>query len=424
MRSYDINVLAVCFDKIHWARFKPYVKDYALSKECADIFKVLGDYYENYPTHDKVDVNTLRTFYFLVKGKSVKEDKAIILHKLFDNIEEEAKAPSAAIDDVLKNMVLKDFSTRIFNKAMGVATTGKPGDNLDEIETLVHDYNKEVGRAVTSEDLFVAPSLAVVAKAVGAPGYEWRLEELNRSAGPIRTGDFILVAARPEVGKTTFAASEVSWMQQWFPPGRPCIWVNNEEASDKVMFRVMQSYFGVTSVALLANIATYEARYKAEVGDRIKVMRDDSGMNHVSRLEALFKEENPALIVFDQLDKVDGFSGEDREDLRIGKVWGWGRKMAKTFCPVIALSQVDGTGEGEKWLTQNQLRGSKTDKPGEPDAIITIGKSNDPTEEYNRYIHLPKNKLHGGPRSEEVHRHGYFEVEIVPAIARYKGMYK
>ena len=128
--------------------------------------------------------------------------------------------------------------------------------------------------------------------------------------------------------------------------------------------------------------------------------------------------------MFDQLDKVHGFSNEARDDLRIGKLYEWARDIAKEYCPVIAVSQVDGSGEGEKWIHMNQLRGSKTDKIGEADAIITVGKSNEPGEDLKRFIHVPKNKLFGGKRSLEAHRHGAFELEIVPSIARYKSKWR
>ena len=67
------------------------------------------------------------------------------------------------------------------------------------------------------------------------------------------------------------------------------------------------------------------------------------------------------------------------------------------------------------------LRGSKTDKAGEADLIITLGKDKD--AEYKRYLHLPKNKLWGGPSTIEAHRHGKFEITIRPEIARYEGVF-
>ena len=186
------------------------------------------------------------------------------------------------------------------------------------------------------------------------------------------------------------------------------------------MYRIVQSYFGVTNAEIDADLEHYETVFKTMAGGKVLVTNDDKGMNDVRRLSALFDEYNPCLIVFDQLDKVNGFGKMEREDLRIGKLYEWARELAKKYGPVIAVSQVDGSGEGQQWITMAQLRGSKTDKIGEADAIITVGKGE---AEYTRYINVPKNKLYGGERSKEELRHGKFEVTIRPEIARYEGVY-
>jgi hypothetical protein len=212
-------------------------------------------------------------------------------------------------------------------------------------------------------------------------------------------------------------------MMTQLQPDEHVIWINNEEASNKVMMRVIQSFNQVTSSELLSDPTTCESAFIAGGGDRFLILDDDSGIKSVTKIARLFKEYKPGLIIFDQLDKVHGFK-QDREDLRIGQLYEWARDVAKDYCPVIAISQVDGTGEGEKWIQMNQLRGSKTDKIGEADAIITIGKSNEPAMDLQRFIHVPKNKLFGGAETLEAHRHGCFEVEIEPSKARYVSKWK
>jgi hypothetical protein len=144
----------------------------------------------------------------------------------------------------------------------------------------------------------------------------------------------------------------------------------------------------------------------------------------VGRVDSLCRQYSPSLVVFDQLDKVSIRGEYDRDDIRLGALYKRGREMAKQYCPVIAISQVDATGASTEWIESHQLRGSKVDKPAEADAIITIGRSLDPTKQYQRYLHYPKNKLLGGPRSKEEFRHGFHEVSIRPEIARYIGMKK
>ena len=416
--SYDLDLLRLVADKTAYNRFKDHVKKYNVSSITKDVFDVMGEYWANYPTHTKVDWPTLKTFFYIVKGKGIK--KPAEYDRLFDNVE---SAPAGHLEEsILNKLIETDYATRIYNEVLGISV-GTPGKSLANISPLLVEYNKEVGAIVKRSDVFVSPSLSYISSVVSSKGLDWRLKELNVSLGPLRKGDFIIIAARPESGKTTMVASEATYMMGQIAADEHVIWINNEEASNKVMMRCIQAHSQVTTGDLLADTAKYEKKFLDGGGDRFLVLDDDSPIKSAYKMDALFAEYKPGLIIFDQLDKVGGFSNE-RDDLRIGALYEWARNVAKTYCPVIAVSQVDGTGEGEKWIKMNQLRGSKTDKIGEADAIVTIGKSNEAGMDLDRFIHVPKNKLFGGPSSLEVHRHGTFEVEIEPAKARYISKWK
>ena len=235
------------------------------------------------------------------------------------------------------------------------------------------------------------------------------------------------MAARVEVGKTTFLASEVSYLAQQLPKDRPVVWVNNEEESSVVFFRIVQAALGQESKVLIADSKAAMASYTTLMGgdkDKIRVTKD---MNNVRDLETLFREVNPGLIVFDQLDKVDGFKSDEREDLKLGKIYKWARELARSYGPVIAASQLSASAVEMKdppFIGLDALRGSKTDKPGEADVVITIGKYKEPKspeEEMIRTINIPKNKLPGGGSKQvESDRHGQFLVTIDPIRARYE----
>ena len=415
--SYDIDLLVVTSNKDTYNRFKEHVKKHNVSPITLEIFNVLGEYWDNYPTRTEFNYAEFRTFFSIVKGRKLKDPSSYEV--AFDNLKEALDKPSPIVKDLLAKLIKTDYATQIYDVCLKIGT-GMGGD-LETIEPLLNAYKKEVGSSVEKEDVFVKPSLDYLSSTVASGGLNWRLKELNVALGPIRRGDFIIIAARPETGKTTFTASEASYMMTQLQPDEHVIWINNEEASNKVMMRVIQAYHQVTSSDLLANPKDLEADFTANGGDRFLILDDDSGIKSAHKIATLFKEFKPGLIIFDQLDKVHGFK-QDREDLRIGQLYEWARDVAKEYCPVIAISQVDGTGEGEKWIQMNQLRGSKTDKIGEADAIITIGKSNEPGMDLQRFIHVPKNKLFGGKETLEAHR--CFEVDIEPAKARYVSKWK
>ena len=417
--SYDIDLLVVTSNKDTYNRFKEHVKKHNVSPITLEIFNVLGEYWDNYPTRTEFNYAEFRTFFSIVKGRKLKDPSSYEV--AFDNLKEALDKPSPIVKDLLAKLIKTDYATQIYDVCLKIGT-GMGGD-LETIEPLLNAYKKEVGSSVEKEDVFVKPSLDYLSSTVASGGLNWRLKELNVALGPIRRGDFIIIAARPETGKTTFTASEASYMMTQLQPDEHVIWINNEEASNKVMMRVIQAYHQVTSSDLLANPKDLETEFTSNGGDRFLILDDDSGIKSAHKIATLFKEFKPGLIIFDQLDKVHGFK-QDREDLRIGQLYEWARDVAKEYCPVIAISQVDGTGEGEKWIQMNQLRGSKTDKIGEADAIITIGKSNEPGMDLQRFIHVPKNKLFGGKETLEAHRHGCFEVDIEPAKARYVSKWK
>lgn len=415
---HDIVLVKKLSDKTLFNRLSPHIKEHAVSKETWRILKTLSTYFRSYPDVDSVVWPDFQTFFLTVA--KLKADEHSIYSTYFKRLEEE-DVDSVLIDDVLKNYITKDYATQIMNKSMNVIND-KTGDYLDDVTSIMAAFHKEIGASVSKEDLFVPASLSSAITACASGGLNWRLEELNMSAGPLRNGDFVVLGARPETGKTTFLASELShFATQLTDKSRPIVWVNNEERSIKVMSRVIQAYFGVTLSELLSNKEEYDKRYSDEVGGLIRIINDDMGLNDVKRLSAMFDEVNPSLIVFDQLDKVHGFEKESRDDLRLGKLYEWGRDLAKKFGPTIAVSQASESADFVSYIPQSMLRGSKTDKAGEADLIITIGR--DKEQEYKRYLYLPKNKLWGGSKTQEIYRHGKFEIEIKPEIARYTGVF-
>lgn len=245
-------------------------------------------------------------------------------------------------------------------------------------------------------------------------GLRWRLSCLNRSLGSLREGDFGFIFARPETGKTTFLASEITGMLEGAL--RPIVWFNNEEQGYKVMLRIYQAYFGVTTDQLLASPKRFREEFAARTGGLFKLY--DSATISRRDVEAIVARTNPQLVIYDQIDKIKGFAN-DRDDLRLGAIYQWARELAKGSHAAIGVCQADGHGEGVRYLTMEHVANAKTSKQAEADFIIGIGKTNDRDSQSVRYLNISKNKLLGDPDSIGTLRHGSFETIIEPQIARY-----
>jgi replicative DNA helicase len=243
-------------------------------------------------------------------------------------------------------------------------------------------------------------------------GLRWRLPSLNGALGELRKGNFGFVFARPETGKTTFLASELSNFAEQVD--RPVLWFNNEQAGADVMERIYQASLGKSDEEIRAN--PQKAKEDFAKLTKGNILLYDDGSITKKRIEEVCKEVVPSLVVFDQIDNIKGFNA-DRNDLELKEIYQWARELCKVYCPVIGVCQAGASGEDKKWLTMNDVDNSKTAKQGTADWILGIGKVHESGQEYIRFMHLSKNKLH--PEDKRM-RHGKWTVLIRPEIARYQ----
>jgi len=288
--------------------------------------------------------------------------------------------------------------------------TAKLDELMDKVNEFEHQQIESIEAQAVNMDL-----VNLYESQIQTPGLRWRLDWLNKSLGSLRKGDFGFIFARPETGKTTFLASEMTHMVS--QTDGDILWFNNEEQGKKVAVRCFQALFGVTNKELFEEKEINADEYNQKIGNRIKIY-DFEDSNNTSRIEAIIKDTNPSLIIFDQIDKIRGFKN-DRYDLELKKLYQWAREIAKGYAPVIAVSQAGGTGEGKLWLTMDDVDSSKTAKQGEADWILGIGKEQDNTSNM-RFLNISKNKLLGDKDTLPDLRHGNAQVLIKPEIARYE----
>jgi len=338
-------------------------------------------------------------------------------YDLVFNLIAQAEAKPEAVEELLANATKTAKLNEIALKAFEAAASGK---GEDEVVNLVNSLSS--GKNIAQPDglEFVTFNLDELYTAqVQKPGLRWRLASLNQSLGSLRRGDLGVVFARPETGKTTFLASEASYMAQ--QATSPVLWFNNEQEGKVVSIRIIQAALGIPLEKLFSNRARCQQEFDKLTKGNFKLV-DDANLSKqfVEKVVAYVK---PSLIIVDQLDKIKGFQS-DRTDLELGAIYQWARELAKTYAPVIGVCQADGTAEGVRWLNMGHMANAKTAKQAECDWILGIGYLNNPDMENVRHFAISKNKLFGDTDSLQQMRHGRWDVIIEPEIARYKDYVK
>jgi replicative DNA helicase len=343
-------------------------------------------------------------------------DFAVGVFNHLEAIDVSAHSVHSLIQSIRIGKILRELSLISYDAAESRTDVSKVLESITRLNEATKDTGANDGDAASFE--FITDDLNVlVDDSINKPGLRWRLNTLNRMLGSLRPGDFGFLFARPETGKTTFLASEVTHMAM--QTSDPILWLNNEEQGNKVMLRCYQAALGLSMTELFRDLAGNKKKFYELTHGNIKLY--DSGHIHKKQIEHMCKKLKPALIVVDQIDKIQGFDS-DREDLRLGAIYQWFRELAKTYGAVMAVCQADGSGEGQKWLSMANVANAKTAKQAEADWILGIGKIHEVGFDQIRYLHASKNKLIGDTDSDPEQRHGRLEVVIEPDIARYRDL--
>jgi len=403
----EIELLKV-FTKHSNAPLARYVNKDILTQES----KTLLEYLLEYSLRYKKDIEDSSQLKLLLNERlsGYSLDKKNLFFSLSDSI---FSAPSAAsVEDIVKGWAERSAAEQVAEIAQRVAT-GDETLSLLDVEPIITAYRTTSGSTLYPGSGYVENDLDKLLDAVvRSGGYDWRLPDLNVMVGPLHKGDFLVVGARPEAGKTSFILSESMYLASQDKDKRPILLINNEELGSKLQLRATQAATSRTLTEMDRDRPGTRKSLQAALNGSRGLFVKDSSQPTTREIELLVDDLKPFLVVFNVLDKVKGFGKiafNETERLRL--LAQWVRELAKEKdCICIAVVQADGTAEGEKWVRQNQLYMSKTGLPGEADCIVTIGATHDPANIGHRFIHVPKNKLPGGPRSLEAERHGYAEV--------------
>jgi hypothetical protein len=405
---YELPLLKLLLDRATYSEYRQYLNEKDFSAEIKPILVAIDRWYkfeERDPTLEDIAAVTF--------ARGVAEKQKEYLKTVFQTMAALNTDDSAQklIERLKQEQVCKELSLKAYEASLGKAS-------IEEVSNLA-------AKLTTSESLikidYVTDDIeAIIENHIKTPGLRWRLGCLNRSLGSLRPGDFGFVFARPETGKTTFLSSEATFMaEQLQDEAGPILWCNNEEAGEDVKFRNYLSALGATKDQLLKHPARAREAYKNKIKD--KILLYDSAATSRHTVESLGEREKPSLLIFDQIDKIQGFKG-DRKDLELGAVYQWARELSKTYCPVIGVCQADGTAEGVRYLNMVHVAEAKTAKQAEADWILGIGKTYEQGFEYSRFLNICKNKLTGDSDTDPAARHGQYMVLIKPEIGRYEDL--
>lgn len=303
------------------------------------------------------------------------------------------------LDDIVKSVETEQHFTAIAEAALKGSE-----DSLEVIKGLLGKIEQEPTDD-TSVDMRVS-SLIQAAKV--NTRWTFCIPELQEKIGGLGDNMNVLIAGRPEAGKSLTAITFVFAPGGFLDQGARVLYLNNEEKGCYIGLRGVACHSGIPMKELEAREA--EATKDFEHLEPRIVIKDDVNMT-MQQLDKLAERWKPDIIVADMLDKVKLKGSFDRDDIRLGRLYDYAREIGKNRnCAFIGVSQVSAEAEGRLFYGFECLAGSKTDKAAAEDLILLIGKESREIDTGLRAINVAKNKISGW--------HGAVNVMLNHSISR------
>lgn len=400
--SLDITLLQVMKHKKEYLRLHRTVNDRAFDMRTTTVLADFGKYFNEFPDCTVVPLQGEFATWFTVQHRGVKPEDMAVYRQIFSQC---AAEPN---EDVKAVVVAKLLEANLAVLVADIADRWTRGEEINIgglVRKVIDEHEADCERKVKIPFVDIGDNL--FKDAVNNTGIRWRTEALNLSMRPLRAGDFGILAARPDAGKTSFIADNITFMATQLPTyyendKRPIIWFNNEGPGERIQERIIQASLGLpaSKIVKLQKAGQLWTDYTAAIGgDMLRIRVLDVHGYKSWQIEEIIKQTQPGLVVFDMIDniKFDGevLNGGQRTDQVLEGMYQWARELAVRYKLIaLATSQISNDGDGLAYPTLGMLKDSKTGKQGAADFIITLGKKNEQAYENIRFIGLTKNKLH------------------------------
>jgi len=312
------------------------------------------------------------------------------------------KIATTILRELHKQAIAKKIAVMATDMYNNTSETG-----FNDIQLLIDEssgVNKEEYENVTDDINLLIDALKDNTK------WKFNLSELRDRVNGIGDGNFLIVFARPESGKTAFWVNMVAGQGGFASQGAKVCALINEEPAIRTQMRLVSAHTGMTFAEIRQNpIRAGELWSQIKTNMRILDTIDWS----LDKIDSYVAKEKPDILIIDQLDKVHISGVFARTDEKLRAIYIGAREIAKRrSCALVGISQASADASGKMDLTFDMMENSKTGKAAEADIIIGVGFRNQlDIDQDIRSVAVSKNKITG--------YHGKMTCKIIPELSRY-----
>ena len=405
-----LYILRTLLTKDKYDKLKSEIEESIFQNGARELYKTIGYIYKDNPNITEINFSDLRLAYFNTYYPNTSFASQKNIHELIDNIENQEPPSDDVVSTALRSMYRIKKADELARICLDISNNPS-SSSLKQVEKFMANVDEE---QTQQESEAVTKDVDEIVEALQEQGeFKFNLPSLQRATNGIGRGNFMIIFARPETGKTAFWISLVASPQGFAWQQKKVSIFANEEPAIRTQMRLLNASTGLQRGNILNGSRDVAKNKWASISPYIENF--DCVDKTINDLDEYCSTNEVDILIIDQLDKinVEGKYNATHEKLR--EVYRQARELAKRHnILVIGMSQASAEAQGRSRVTFSVMENSKTGKSAEADVILGLGKE-DEIENYLddcvRFVTLSKNKLTGD--------HAEFEVILRPTISRY-----
>lgn len=405
-----LYILRTLLTKEKYDKLKSEIDISIFQNGAREIYKTISNIYKDNPNITQINFSDLKLAYFNTYYPNTSYASQKNIHELIDSLERQEEPSDDVVATALKSMYRIKKADELARICLDISNNPS-STSLKQVEKFMANVDEE---QTQQESEAVTKDVDKIVEALQEQGeFKFNLNSLQRATNGIGRGNFMIVFARPDVGKTAFWVSLVASPNGFAWQEKKVSIFANEEPAIRTQMRLLNASTGLQRGNILNGSRDLAKQKWSTISPYIDNF--DCVGKTMDDLDEYCSTNDVDILIIDQLDKINVTGKYNATHEKLREVYTQSRELAKRHnILVIGMSQASAEAQGRSRVTFSTMENSKTGKAAEADIILGIGKE-DEVENYLedcvRFVTLSKNKLTGD--------HAEFEVILRPTISRY-----
>jgi replicative DNA helicase len=405
-----LYILRTLLTRDKYDKLKSEIEESIFQNGARELYKTIGYIYKDNPNITEINFSDLRLAYFNTYYPNTSFASQKNIHELIDNIENQEPPSDDVVSTALRSMYRIKKADELARICLDISNNPS-SSSLKQVEKFMANVDEE---QTQQESEAVTKDVDEIVEALQEQGeFKFNLPSLQRATNGIGRGNFMIIFARPDVGKTAFWVSLVASPQGFAWQQKKVSIFANEEPAIRTQMRLLNSSTGLQRGNILNGSRDVAKNKWASISPYIENF--DCVGKTMDDLDEYCSTNDVDILIIDQLDKINVTGKYNATHEKLREVYTQSRELAKRHnILVIGMSQASAEAQGRSRVTFSTMENSKTGKAAEADIILGIGKEDEAEnfmDDCVRFVTLSKNKLTGD--------HAEFEVILRPTISRY-----